>query len=208
MIAAIVLAAGLSTRMGQSKPLLPLGERTVIEHILSVLQTCPVDAIRVITGYEREAVERRLAGWPVQTVYNPHYATGEMLSSIQVGLRAAPDEADAALIALGDQPALERSVVEQIVAAYHNGQRSIVFPSYQMRRGHPLLIGRKHWREILALREGQTLRDFFRGVEGAILHVDVATASVLQDMDTPADYRRELADYASRHQVAETRHEV
>lgn len=208
MITAIVLAAGLSTRMGQSKPLLSFGESTVIEHILSVLHRCSVDAILVITGHEREAVERRLAGWPVQTVYNSQYAAGEMLSSIQIGLRAAPAEADAALIVLGDQPALERSVVEQIIAGYRDGPGSLVIPSYRMRRGHPLLIDRRHWGEILSLREGQTLRDFFRGVDGAILHVEVAAASVLRDMDTPADYRRELADYASRQPIAEIHHEV
>lgn len=188
--------------MGRSKPLLPFGEQTVVEHIVSVLRECPIDAILVVTGYESETVERRLAGWPVQTVFNHRYATGEMLSSIQAGLGAAPDQAGAALIALGDQPALERSVVEKIVAAHRDGQGTIIAPSYQMRRGHPLLIGRKHWGEILALREGQTLRDFFREAGGAIHHVEVDTSSVLRDMDTPADYRRELADHVRRRQVA------
>ena len=208
MITAIVLAAGLSTRMGQSKPLLPFGKRAVIEHILSALRECPVDVILVVTGHEREAVERRLAGWPIQTVFNPQFATGEMLASIQVGLRSAPDEAGAALIVLGDQPALERSVVEQVIAAYRRGPGSIVIPSHQMRRGHPLLIDRRHWAEILALREGQTLRDFFRGAAGAILHVEVATASVLRDMDTPVDYRRELVAYLSRQPTTEIQGEV
>ncbi len=202
MITAIVLAAGLSTRMGQFKPLLPFGTRTVIEHILSVLLECSVGAIRVVTGHEREIIEQRLTGWPVRAAFNPRYATGEMLSSIQIGLRSTPDEAEAALIVLGDQPALERSVVEQIIAAHRNGQGSMVVPSYQMRRGHPLLIGRKHWGEILALREGQTLRDFFGGVGRAVHHVEVTAPSVLRDMDTPADYRRELADYMSRRQTA------
>ena len=85
MIAAVVLAAGLSTRMGQAKPLLPWGERTILEHILSILLECPVDEILVITGHEREAVERRLGQGPVRAVFNPHYAAGEMLSSIKNG---------------------------------------------------------------------------------------------------------------------------
>jgi molybdenum cofactor cytidylyltransferase len=198
MITAIVLAAGLSTRMGQSKPLLPFGQRTVIEHILSTLQECPLDAILIVTGHEREALERRLAGWPIRTIFNPQFATGEMLSSIQIGLRSTPDQTAAALIVLGDQPALERSVVEQVVAAYRRGAGSIVIPSHQLRRGHPLLIDRRHWAEILALRDGQTLRDFFREAAGAILHVEVATAGVLRDMDTPVDYRRELVAYLSQ----------
>jgi len=206
VIAAVVLAAGLSTRMGQAKPLLPWGKRTVVEHILSVLMECPVDEILVITGHEREAVERRLAPGPVRAVFNPHYARGEMLSSIQVGLRSTA--ADVALIVLGDQPALERSAVEMIVAAYQAGRGDIVIPSYQMRRGHPLLIDRKHWNEILALHEGQTLRDFFRGLGDMICHVEVTTPSVLQDMDTPADYQRELADHLRRRQFSRDMSEV
>lgn len=201
MITAIVLAAGLSTRMGQVKPLLPWGKQTVIEHILSVLRDCSVEEILVITGHEREAVEQRLAGRPVQAVFNPHYASGEMLSSIQVGLRAASVEAEAALIVLGDQPALERSVVDHIIAAYRSGQKQIVAPSYQMRRGHPLLIGRNYWEEICALSEGQTLRDFLRRVGEAVHHVEVTTPGVLQDMDTPDDYRRELAASRGAHQT-------
>jgi len=187
--------------MGQVKPLLPWGKQTVIEHILSVLRDCSVEEILVITGHEREAVEQRLVGWPVQAVFNRHYAAGEMLSSIQVGLRSASASAEAALIVLGDQPALERSVVDHIIAAYGGGQRQIVAPSYQMRRGHPMLISRNYWEEICALSEGQTLRDFLRRVGEAVHHVEVTTPGVLQDMDTPDDYRRELAASRGAHQT-------
>ena len=196
MVSAIVLAAGRSTRMGRCKPLLPFNDWTVIEQIVSVLVESPVAEVLVITGHDHEAVEQRLAGWPVRAVFNPRYGTGEMLSSIQAGLQAAA--ADAALIALGDQPALERSVVVQIVSAYEQGLGSIIFPSYQMRRGHPLLVGQQHWADILALGEQQTLREFFKGVARGLYHVEAPTASVLQDMDTPADYQRALEDYSSR----------
>ena len=205
MITAIVLAAGLSSRMGQTKPLLPWGQQTIIEHILSVLRDCAIEEMLVVTGHEREAVERRLAEWLVRAVFNPHYATGEMLASIRVGLLSAAVEAEAALIVLGDQPALETSVIDKIVAAYRNGQRHIVAPSYQMRRGHPLLISRKYWRDILALGEGQTLRDFLRRNGEAIHYVEVTTPSVLQDMDTPDDYRRELEGFLSAHPTPSSR---
>ncbi len=196
MVSAIVLAAGRSIRMGRFKPLLPFNSRTVIEQIVSVLLEGPVAEVLVITGHDHEAIEQRLGGWPVRTVFNPRYMTGEMLSSIQTGLRAAT--ADAALIALGDQPALERSVVAQIVSAYDHGLGDIIFPSYQMRRGHPLLVDHQHWADILALDEPQTLRDFFKGADRDLSHVEVDTPSVLQDMDTPADYQRALQEYASR----------
>lgn len=198
MLTAIVLAAGLSTRMGKLKQLLPFGERTVISHVVSVLEDCPVDEILAITGHERKAVERSLAASRAKPVFNPDYATGEMLSSIQTGLAAASDRADAALLFLGDQPALERSVVAQIVSAYRDGRGSIVIPSYMMKRGHPLLIAREHWGAILALRAPQSLRDFLRMTSAAIHHVDVSTPSILGDMDTPADYQRELENHLNR----------
>jgi molybdenum cofactor cytidylyltransferase len=179
--------------MGTLKQLLPFGERTVISHIVSILEDCPVGEILVITGHERAVVEQSLASTRARTVFNPGYATGEMLSSIQAGLAAASDRADAALVFLGDQPALEQTVVEQIVTAYQDGQGSILIPSYQMRRGHPLLIAREHWGAILDLQPPQSLRDFLHHVNASTIHhVDVTTPSILGDMDTPSDYQREL----------------
>lgn len=198
-VAAIVLAAGLSTRMGKPKALLPFDGRTIIEHILAVLENCPVDEILVVTGHERDAVEGLLNKLQVRAVFNPHYAAGEMLSSIQVGLQSISARADAAFIVLGDQPLLERSVVEQVVAVYHEGRGKIVIPSYQKRRGHPVLIDRAHWGGILSLGGQQSLRDYLRGLDStAIYHLDVDTPTVLSDMDTPADYERVLANYLGR----------
>jgi molybdenum cofactor cytidylyltransferase len=200
-VTAIVLAAGLSTRMGgHPKPLLPLGDMTVIDHILAELVVCPIDEIIVVTGHQRQALERHLAGRSVKTVFNPDYASGEMLTSLQYGLRAASADSDASLVLLGDQPALESSVVQAVVAAFRLGQGRVVIPSFQMRRGHPIMIDRILWETILALGD-KTLRDFMRDVGKEIYHVAVDTPSILRDMDTPDEYQRELAEYASRHRI-------
>ncbi len=199
-ITAIVLAAGLSSRMGgRPKPLLPFGNQRIIERILTVLAGCPIEETVVVTGHCRYAVERQLEAWRVRPVFNPSYASGEMLSSIQVGLRAACGESNAALFVLGDQPALEVSVVRAVIAAFRAGRGTVVIPSFQMRRGHPLLIGLQHWNGILELQQGQTLRDYLRHIETQICHVEVDTASILRDMDTPEEYRQELSEYLNRH---------
>jgi molybdenum cofactor cytidylyltransferase len=96
---------------------------------------------------------------------------------------------------LGDQPGLSVPVIEQVVDAFRQAQGSVIIPSYQMRRGHPILIGRNQWDAVLGLKEGQTLRDFIRRVSAEIYHVAVDAPSILRDMDTPDDYRRELAAY-------------
>jgi molybdenum cofactor cytidylyltransferase len=193
MISAIVLAAGLSTRMGRLKQLLPYGEHTVIEQVVSVLLATSMDEVLVITGHERAAVETVVARWPVRTVFNPHYADGEMLSSVQAGLRAVAAESQAALLALGDMPALEGHVVRKLIRAYlKTDGAAVCIPSYRMRAGHPVLVPRAYWSPVLALPARASLRSVLRAKETRVEWVVVDTPWVLRDMDTPGDYEREL----------------
>jgi molybdenum cofactor cytidylyltransferase len=192
LISAIVLAAGLSSRMGVNKQLLPYGQHSVIEQIVSSLLSCPLHEIVVITGHERPALEAKLAGWQVRTAINQNYHQGEMLSSVQSGLSALSAEVKAALIVLGDQPQLEPVVIRQLVEAYLAEPAGLVIPSYRLRRGHPILIERSYWPEILALGPNQILRDLLIVHAAEIRYVNVETDSVLRDIDTPEEYRREL----------------
>jgi molybdenum cofactor cytidylyltransferase len=185
--------------MGRNKLLLPFDGQTVIGHIVAVLLACPVGEVVVVTGHQHDLLAQCLAGCPVRVVFNPDYAVGEMLSSVQAGLRAA--RGTAALLALGDLPTLDPVVVGQIVSAYRQGLGSIVFPSYQMRRGHPLLVDQCHWPAILALAGPQNLREYFRSVPAGIHHVEVDTPGVLHDMDTPAEYQRVLVEHARQRAV-------
>lgn len=199
MISAVILAAGLSTRMGRLKLLLPYGEHTVIEQIASVLLASPVDEVLAVTGHKHVAVQTSLAKWPVQTVYNPHYAEREMLSSVQAGLRAISADSRAALLVAGDMPGIEGGVVTQLVQAYRTaGDDFVYIPSYQMRAGHPVLVPRFYWPAILALAAGDSLRSVLRAESTRVQWVVVGTSSVLRDMDTPADYERELGRRTQR----------
>lgn len=197
-IAAIIVAGGLSTRMGALKQLLPYGEQTVIEQIVSVLLQCPLAEVVVVTGHERQAVEARLTPWPVRPVFNANYRAGEMLSSIQAGLAALAAEIQAALVVLGDQPQLEAGVVRQLIEAYQSGPGGLIMPSFKMRRGHPIVIDRAYWPEILALAGDQSLRDVTNAHAAAIQYVVVETDSVLRDMDTPEEYRQALQRLAEK----------
>jgi len=197
-IAAIVVAGGLSTRMGALKQLLPYGEHTVIEQIVSVLLQCSLDEIVVVTGHKRQAIEAKLAAWPVHSVFNANYQKGEMLSSIQSGLVALDSKLHAAMIVLGDQPQLEAAVVQQLIGAYRAGAGSLIIPSFQMRRGHPIVIGRAYWPEILTLNTDQNLRHIITPHADQIHHVVVETNSVLRDMDTPEQYQQELDRLADK----------
>jgi molybdenum cofactor cytidylyltransferase len=111
-----------------------------------------------------------------------------MLTSIQAGFRALPEDATAAVVMLGDQPFLPPRVVERVIAAYETGRPGIVIPTFQGRRGHPVLIDLKHKDEVLGIEPLDGLRALMRGHPADILEVDVADANILRDLDTPEDY--------------------
>ncbi len=191
MISALVLAAGRSTRMGRLKQLLPFGGHTIIEQVVTTLLASPVDEVVVVTGCDAERVSEALQAYPVRCVFNPDFAAGEMISSVQVGLRALGSDVTAALLAVGDQPQIEGRIIEQVLAAWRAGPVDrIVIPSYQMRRGHPMVLPRCVWPAVWALGWQDSLRSLWRDHAGQIEHVVVDTPSILGDLDTPEDYRR------------------
>ncbi len=189
MITGIVLAAGQSRRMGSPKLLLPWRGRTVVEAVVTSLRQGGVDRIVVVLGGDREAVERALADVQVEFVLNPAFAQGAMLSSIQAGLGAIGDEVQAALLMPGDLPSIQPATVRDLLAAGERATDRICVPVYGERRGHPVLIPRIYWKDLLALGEGESLRSFLRAHERQVLGVAVPDPGIRADIDTPADYQ-------------------
>src|SRR4030095_8098616 len=114
----------------------------------------------------------------------------EMLSSIQCGLRYLSEKAtEAVMIGLGDQPQAQEGSVRMVRDAYLQIKSPLVVPSFQMRRGHPWLVARSYWSEILDMHPPQTLRYFLNARAEAIHYVDIDTPSILADLDTPEEYR-------------------
>lgn len=187
MITALILAAGQSKRMGQPKMSLPWGEATVLEKVIATFRAAGVDDILAITGGNQEQV-KRLVGDSARTVFNPDYARGEMLSSVQAGLAGLKPEVEAVLIGLGDQPQVREGSVRLVMEGYRKSGASIVVPSFQMRRGHPWLVARPHWEQILNMQFPASLRDFLNARADEIHYVEINDDSILQDLDTPEDY--------------------
>jgi molybdenum cofactor cytidylyltransferase len=194
MITALILAAGQSKRMGQPKMLLPWRNVTVIEQIIGVFAKAGMEDILVITGGAHDRVQEIIlkdcGEYPVRTAYNKDYESGEMLSSIQFGLRnLAGKGIGAAIIGLGDQPQVEEGSVRRVCEAFLQTKSPLVVPSYRMRRGHPWLVARSLWNEILGMRPEQTPRDFLNAHAEDIQYVELDAPSILTDLDTPQDYR-------------------
>lgn len=183
-VSAIVLAAGKSTRMGQPKMLLPWGSTTMLGKVIETIRAADIEDILVVTNSD---IANQFTNQSARIVHND---SGEMLSSIQLGLRSQKPGAEAVLLCLGDQPQIEEGSVRSVCAAFLKSKSDLVVPSYRMRRGHPWLAARPLWKEILGMREPETMRDFLKRHNTDILHVEGNTPTILQDIDDPDDYSK------------------
>ena len=194
----LVLAAGMARRMGATKQLLPFGDKTVLQTVVDTLLGAKLAGVSVVLGHDAEAVRDSLKDRLVQFCVNDAYREG-MFSSVLCGLRGLPTDADAALIALGDQPQIELNVVRAVVRAYREGSRGIVIPVSGGKRGHPVLINLPRYRcEILSLSGDQGLKPVMRGHPQDTLEVPVDDEGILRDLDTPEDYRAEVTRIFNR----------
>jgi molybdenum cofactor cytidylyltransferase len=195
-VSAVILAAGASARMGEQKLLMPWSDETMIRHVVKQVIGADLADVIVVAGGWYTPIKEQIADLPVQMVYNPEYEQGEMITSLQFALRALWPTADAALIVLGDQPQIKREIVDQVVDTYYRQQGAIVAPVFNEKRGHPVLIDRRLWRELLAQPAGGAPRTVLNAHEDEIVYVSVNTDSVIQDIDTPEDYQRALENQA------------
>ena len=191
MIAAVVLAAGRSVRMGRPKLLLPLADgRSMLAHVVRLLKAGGAGPVLVVmTPEEGVAAEaKRIGAWAVQLEASP---PGEMIGSLQRGLEALEDTpAEAALILPGDMPFVQPATVRSILDLWLLERPRVLVPSFQNRRGHPVCLARETWANIQALQPPNTLRDFLRRHGDMIRYLVVEDAGVLEDVDAPEDYDR------------------
>jgi molybdenum cofactor cytidylyltransferase len=192
-IIAIVLGAGLSTRMGRAKLLLPWKNTTILGNIVSNLTSAGIQDIIVVihsaNDHLREHIQFLSWDYPVRFVINESFNPDDMLTSIQYGLKAINNSCTAALIVLGDQPQIEADTVRQIIAAHQLTKELIVIPSYSMRRGHPWLIPFHLISQFIQLQFPLTPRDFLEQHKEEISYVIIENDSILKDIDTPDDYQ-------------------
>lgn len=182
---AILLAAGRSRRMGAFKPLLPFGNKTVIECCIESLRDGGVETIVVVLGHRADDLREKLSN--VNFAVNPD-PDSEMGASIAVGVRELPDDAQATLIALADHPAVPATVITSILDEWKNGSR-IVIPTWQGRGGHPVLVDLSFRPELLHLPASGGLRAFFDSNRESVKRLPVDSPFVARDMDTWDDYR-------------------
>jgi molybdenum cofactor cytidylyltransferase len=186
---AIILAAGSSRRMGTQKLLLPYRESTIIETVVDNVLSSKVDKVMVVLGADRAEINQKIGDKPVTFCHNLEHEQG-MLSSVMCGFKALPEEANAALVYLGDQPEIPPRITDAVIDAYNDDLKGIVIPVHNHRRGHPLLIDLKYRREIYKLDLEQGLRSLMHLFPEDVLEVEVDEPGILVDIDTREDYSK------------------
>ena len=184
-VTAVVLAAGAASRFGGQKLLAPLGGRPVIRRTVENVLAASLTDILVVLGADAEAVRAALDGLPVRFVLNPDYRDG-MSTSLRRGIEALDPAARAALIVLGDQPAVAPEVMRRVVAAQRETGKPIAAPVYGGVQGNPVVFAREVFAELEALRGDRGGREVVRRDPARVALVQVA-AGMPRDVDTPED---------------------
>jgi molybdenum cofactor cytidylyltransferase len=191
LVSAIVLAAGASARMGRPKQLLEWQGRPLVRVAAETALAGGLDPVLVVVGAARAAATAALAGLPALVVDNPDYASGQS-SSLRVSVTALGEQAEAAVVLLGDQPFVTAEIVARIVEEWRASAAPIVAPVYAGQRGNPVLFARSIFPELLAIQGDQGARAVLAAHSSHVRLVPFDNPLPLADLDTPEDYQRLL----------------
>jgi molybdenum cofactor cytidylyltransferase len=185
-IAALVLAAGQSRRMGTlNKLLIGIDGKPMVRHAVEAVLAADARPVLVVTGHERERVEAALAGLPVSFVHNPDYAEG-LSASLKRGLAALPAYADGALVCLGDMPRVTPTEIGRLVGAFSPTEgRGIIVPTRHGKRGNPVLWAKRFFAEMRDVAGDVGARHLIGSYPEAVAEVEMEGDGILTDVDTP-----------------------
>jgi len=185
-IAAVVLAAGRSTRMGAvNKMLAEIGGKPLVRIAAEQALASRAKPVIVVTGHERERVEQALAGLAVQLVHNPDYAEG-LGTSLKAGIAALPEVADGAVVCLGDMPQVDAGLIDKLIGGFDPERGAlVVVPSIEGRRGNPVLWSRRFFPDLMQIQGDIGARHLIGHYAEAVVEIPLAGEAALTDVDTP-----------------------
>jgi molybdenum cofactor cytidylyltransferase len=185
-VAAVVLAAGRSTRMGgPNKLLAELGGKTLVRIVAEQALASKASEVIVVTGHQADQVEKSLAGLKVRFVRNPDFADG-LASSVKAGISAVPDDADAAIVLLGDMPLIDAQLIDRLIEAFAPDRGGLIaVPVSDGRRGNPVLWSRRFFGELMTLDGDIGARHLIAKHGEAVAEVPVEGHGAFLDIDTP-----------------------
>jgi molybdenum cofactor cytidylyltransferase len=185
-MAAVVLAAGRSSRMGgPNKLLADIGGRPLVRIVVEAVLASRARPVVVVTGHERRRVEATLAGLPVTSVHNPNYGEG-LGTSLKAGIAGLPAEVDGAVICLGDMPQVDAALIDRLIDAIDPDKGALVaVPTLNGKRGNPVVWSRRFFPDLMAVEGDVGARHLIGHYGEAVVEVPVSDTAVLADIDTP-----------------------
>jgi molybdenum cofactor cytidylyltransferase len=186
--AAIIPAAGFSSRMGVFKPLLPIGQNLAIEKIINCFKQAGVTDIRVVVGFKRELLIPVLENLRVQIIIN-HNFQEEMYTSVQAGVRTLEDSVNAFFICPADYPLILCDTVTRLVSTYKDKSATVIYPTYNDKRGHPVLIGSSMRNLIMNNNPEGGLKTLLRKHARLFKEIPVDDPGININMNTLSDYQ-------------------
>ena len=194
-VAALVLAAGRSSRMGGSNKLLAeIGGRPLVRIVVDEVLRSRARPIIVVTGHQRERVEAALAGLPVDFVHNPKFADG-LGTSLKTGVAAVPAQADGVIVCLGDMPQVDAALIDRLIVALDPGQGALVaLPTIGGQRGNPVVWSRRFFPDLMAVEGDVGARYLIGRYAEAVVEVPLTGNAALTDIDTPEAFEAVKAE--------------
>jgi molybdenum cofactor cytidylyltransferase len=186
-ISGILLAAGESRRMGKQKLLLPLKQSTILEQAVDSVVDSGVSEVIVVLGHETEDLMKLLSTKPVKIVLNPDYKQG-MSASIRAGVKALHKDTQGIMIFLADMPFIEQTVTRCLINNFIESDKGIVVPTYDGRRGHPVIFSSTYRDELLKLQGDEGGKRIIDRHPEDLVEIEVGSDTVTRDIDTPTDY--------------------
>ncbi len=185
-VAALVLAAGRSTRMGAlNKMLAEIGGKPLVRIAAEQALASRAEPVIVVIGHEHERVEAALGGLPVRFVHNPNYAEG-LGTSLKAGIAAVPETADGVIVCLGDMPQVDSALIDQLIGAFDPERNAlVVVPSIDGRRGNPVVWARRFFNELMSINGDIGARHLIGSYVEAVVDVPLTGDAALTDVDTP-----------------------
>ena len=191
-IVGIVLAAGVSSRMGRVKALLPWGDTCLLDRVIDNASGSKLDGLIVVLGHEAERIREHVDLNGMNVVVNHNYHAGQS-TSLHAGLCAVSGDVDGVLFLLGDQPFIDDTVIDRLIDAYTNRQSGFVVPLYRGQRGNPVLVDRSMFDAVKRITGDRGARCLFTAMSHQLQEIELSAPAILVDIDTMEDYRECLS---------------
>ena len=188
-VSGIILAAGQSKRMGQIKQLLPFRGKPLISHIACIALASQLDEVIVVLGYGAYEIRMTVDFGDAQVIMNDDYRLGQS-TSLRAGISAISNRSEAALFILGDQPLVNTGVINRLIEEFKRNRVGFLVPTFQGKRGNPVLVGRSCFSLLESLTGDQGARALFEEYEDQLKECDVRDRGIHVDIDTLDDYEK------------------